>query len=857
MDITTKITIRHMKMNKKRTGAAIFTVALSACLIMVVSIFMFSLFDIMIRTEIRQHGAYHARFHNLSGKQMDKLGNEPEVASCKISEDTDEHTEPDLHCADVVLKTPGPDVYALTQELAAKIQMKPLPADHVTGLPDETQCIYEVTYHDELLKFYGAKTESESNAAIPLTTAAGSILLIIVLLSCILIYHSFSISTTEKLRYLGMLGSVGATKKQKRNCVIKEGMIIGILGIPMGLSLGIAVMYLIFRLFSDKLMKFAGSDLPMYFVMNPYIIIITVVCSMITILAACMIPAYRAGKISVMESLIHTANTRSADKTCFRSFYFSKKCSMETALAIKNMWYHKKRYGAILFAMISSMALFFNVTIYIQYNNGDYMLGQDRDYAKDRPIRIMLNTDDDQKVSSFYQALKEQKEIENISYTGTIDLWAFIPLAYINSKVQSGKTIESGKLPHTVYHENGTTEKGICLSLYVQGLDDVTFAAYLKKAKLDDTGITGEYPVIVEDTALLRIGTKDQLGGLLSLDKSAEFKVWFDKHKNPYFYVSSSMHPLSLEPLTFQPIGVTDSPPPVNGFLPGDNVTFISVYMPITNFRRFIEEPVIKETQDASKKYAKEQGYEIPAISSEGFSIELKRKKSSAEKLAGLLGLDSSKYARERAKEDSAFLKKVEQLSAACGLTPTKPGEITYHSFHTEENETVSVVVNPEDMRDTYSFESTWIWYVESGSDQDPSTYLMQIFNFGLVALVALICLISILNSISSSIRLRSREFPILQSMGMTRQAVRRMVWMESAIYGLAALILGIPVSLVIMWFMTASIKADHYLDIVIPYHILGFEILAVVFITFVSVIYAARQMKHMNIIDSIRDENL
>ncbi len=46
---------------------------------------------------------------------------------------------------------------------------------------------------------------------------------VIIIGSVALIYNAFAISVSERSRHLGMLSSVGATKKQKRNSVFFEG----------------------------------------------------------------------------------------------------------------------------------------------------------------------------------------------------------------------------------------------------------------------------------------------------------------------------------------------------------------------------------------------------------------------------------------------------------------------------------------------------------------------------------------------------------------------------------------------------------------------------------------------------------
>ena len=68
---------------------------------------------------------------------------------------------------------------------------------------------------------------------------AGILLLVVITGSVMLIYNAFSISVAERSRYLGMLASVGATKRQKRGSVYFEGFLLGIIAIPAGLLAGL------------------------------------------------------------------------------------------------------------------------------------------------------------------------------------------------------------------------------------------------------------------------------------------------------------------------------------------------------------------------------------------------------------------------------------------------------------------------------------------------------------------------------------------------------------------------------------------------------------------------------------------
>ena len=55
-----------------------------------------------------------------------------------------------------------------------------------------------------------------------------------------LIYNAFAISVSERTKQFGLLSSIGATKRQLRQMVLFEAMIVSVIGIPLGICSGIA-----------------------------------------------------------------------------------------------------------------------------------------------------------------------------------------------------------------------------------------------------------------------------------------------------------------------------------------------------------------------------------------------------------------------------------------------------------------------------------------------------------------------------------------------------------------------------------------------------------------------------------------
>ena len=144
---------------------------------------------------------------------------------------------------------------------------------------------------------------SDSFALTTLLPLCAVCLVIIIIASVMLIYNAFGMSLSERVRYLGMLASVGATKKQKRASVYFEGLILGAIGIPVGIVagfVGIAItLYLVGdTVISSGLLSDSAKDAGLKFTatVNPLVIVLIVLFSALTIFISLYIPARKASK---------------------------------------------------------------------------------------------------------------------------------------------------------------------------------------------------------------------------------------------------------------------------------------------------------------------------------------------------------------------------------------------------------------------------------------------------------------------------------------------------------------------------------------------------------------------------------
>lgn len=105
--------------------------------------------------------------------------------------------------------------------------------------------------NDELLRWEAfAFSDSTVNM---LYAVIGVVIFIIIFASVFCIRNSFAIATTEKMKMYSMLASVGATKKQIKKNVIFEGLLLGVVGIPLGIISGFFAVFVLLQIVNNLL----------------------------------------------------------------------------------------------------------------------------------------------------------------------------------------------------------------------------------------------------------------------------------------------------------------------------------------------------------------------------------------------------------------------------------------------------------------------------------------------------------------------------------------------------------------------------------------------------------------------------
>ncbi len=135
---------------------------------------------------------------------------------------------------------------------------------------------------------------------------------------------------------------------------------------------------------------------------------------------------------------------------------------------------------------------------------------------------------------------------------------------------------------------------------------------------------------------------------------------------------------------------------------------------------------------------------------------------------------------------------------------------------------------------------------------------LLGVFAYGLIVVIALIGITNIINTLSTGMELRSREFATLRSIGMTDKQFAGMVRLESVFISVKALVIGVPLGILISYLLCVIMnRMDGAIIYEPPYKAIILCIVVVIMLIYAIMKLSMTKLRHNNIIETIKNENL
>jgi putative ABC transport system permease protein len=860
MNIINKLTLRHLKENKRRTLVTIIGVIISVSMIMAVATLGVSFLDIMKRQSIADNGEWHVQYGDVTAEQIDAIAKDEATDKLILTDDSGyaklegakveerpylflkkyneqglkqfpieliegslPSAENEVVISDHIEKDAGVE-YEIGNQITLDIGTRLLPGESqnlgqndplqrdengiteeltvestetltVTGIikrpsweptwsPGYTMIGYvdqdslkksdkvnavvvldkvngslfdhaqklaeqngieKVGFNTELLRYYGVT--NDDNLRFTLFSLLGIIMAVIIIGSVSLIYNAFAISVSERARHLGMLSSVGATKKQKRNSVFFEGAAIGVVSIPLGLLAGIGGIAATFWFINSYIDGALGISEKLQVVVTPSSVLVSCLISVATIFISTYIPARKASKISAIDAIRQTQDIKLSGKTVKTSKLVRKLFGLEAEIGLKNLKRNKKRYHATIISLVVSIVLFLSVSFFTDNLKKSVVMSQD---GVDFDIQISGDSND-------------AEQLEELAHFDSVTSHSLHKSMQLTSHVEEEKFPE--ELKSMIERENIPLEDG-SYQYYVNfyGLDEQSFEEYAEKAGADLQKFSDpEKPAaIVIDEISYRdpITTKFVETNSIVAGPGDELDLMFTN------YTTNKTMPfgsVEIGAVTDQvPMGIRTA-----------MIGGLDIIVPMDTLEEMIDSKMEHEVRS------------------------------------------------------QIFMKSSDPMKTQKALEEVVPSNLyIYNVFENRQQEEQMIL-------------------------------FLSVFTYGFITLISLISIANIFNTISTGISLRKREFAMLKSVGMTPKGFNKMINYESIFYGVNALLFGLPVSIGVMYLIHKSVGETFEYGFELPWIDILFVIIAIFIIVSSAMLYSIGKIKKENIIEGLKQENI
>ena len=185
--------------------------------------------------------------------------------------------------------------------------------------------------------------------------------------------------------------------------------------------------------------------------------------------------------------------------------------------------------------------------------------------------------------------------------------------------------------------------------------------------------------------------------------------------------------------------------------------------------------------------------------------------------------------------------------------------------YYKSENQTCFLHIQTEDdielekyIKENYS-DSYWALgnNAETRREQQALVIGISIFLYGFIFVTALIGTTNIFNTITTSMELRQREFMHLKSIGMTKKEFNKMIRLETIFLGVKSLSIGIILGLIFSYVIYLGFSINVELNYIFPIDAIIISIIAVGILIGGIMKYSLNKINKLNIIETIRKDNI
>lgn len=615
-------------------------------------------------------------------------------------------------------------------------------SDEISPEDQQTSGINAYEFNSILLSMKGYGSNEATNTVI--FSLAVIIIIIVMLASVFVIRNSFAISITEKTSMYGMLASVGATKRQIRRNVLFEGFILGLIGIPLGILLGLGVNAILITILNSVLGDMLNGA-KFVFVTPTIPIICAIVLSAVTIFCSSFFIALRASRIPPLVAIRGNKDIKVKNNKPYRTSKLTKKLfGVGGEIASKSLKRSRKKYRTTVISIVVSVAMFIAVSAFMDYG----MTFTDHYYGNADYSYMVVGIDSKQA-----QTIEKMPEIENYLTVGLQD-------GYVSADVPVNECGEN------FLYDNADGTKSF--SVEFLEFEHDTFVQICRELKLDYNKVKGGvlvYSQVTPDNS--ESGNSSKPMKLFGKTAPTKFTVHGNDEEGN-----------ELKTGKLRVASLFDEIPKSADSVIGEGTIF------------------------GQGLIIGEQGVISPQLGEHGCGITL--------------------YANTS--DHTSLTNRIESMSG------------------TGDSESYISIFDYEEI--VRQFNAIML--------------IVGIFVYGFIGVISLIGLTNIFNTISTNMQLRSKEFASLKSIGMTKKEFNRMIRLESLMYGIKSLIIGIPLGVLgVFAIFSAFSRGNVPMSFVFPWKAILISIAAVIIVVWLIMKYSISKVNKQNIIETIRNDNI
>ncbi|MGF6354960.1 putative ABC transport system permease protein [Paenibacillus sp. 4624] len=132
----------------------------------------------------------------------------------------------------------------------------------------------------------------------------------------------------------------------------------------------------------------------------------------------------------------------------------------------------------------------------------------------------------------------------------------------------------------------------------------------------------------------------------------------------------------------------------------------------------------------------------------------------------------------------------------------------------------------------------------------------LNIFLYGFIGVIAAIAFLNILNTVSTNLILRTKEFAVLKAIGMTQKEIRKMVLLEGVFYGVFAAVYGSLLGTALSYGVSYLMRNAVQIEWVMPWSSILTSSLGAIAATLLASYWPLRRLERIQITDGLRGEN-